>query len=164
MPGRLISVSELKRLRKGWKNIGKKVVFTNGCFDLIHIGHIRYLSCAKCLGDYLVVGLNTDSSVRRIKGRKRPLMPEKERAEILCALWFVDYVVMFDEDTPERLIKEIEPDVLVKGADWGLDKIVGADYVLKKGGEVRRIDFVKGRSTSKLIEKVVRLYCKNKRG
>jgi len=158
MPGRLVKVSELKRLRARWKKAGKKMVFTNGCFDIIHIGHIQYLGQAKSLGDYLVVGLNSDLSVRKIKDKQRPIISEEERAEILCAFWFVDFVVMFDEETPERLINLLEPDILVKGADWPMKKIVGADYVLKKGGKVKQIKFVKGRSTSWIIDEIIRRY------
>ncbi len=157
--GEIKSLEELKELRNLWRKEGKKLVFTNGCFDLVHIGHIRYLKKAKELGDYLVIGLNTDQSVRRIKGEKRPILPEDERAEILCSFWFVDYVVFFDEDTPEKLIKEIEPDVLVKGADWKLEEIVGADFVLKKGGEVKRIELEQGKSTTAIINEILRRYC-----
>jgi len=158
MPGKLVKLSELKKIRAGWKQAGRKMVFTNGCFDLIHPGHIRCLARAKSLGDYLVIGLNSDASVKRIKEKGRPILPERERAEILCAFWFVDYVVLFKEDTPEKLIRALEPEVLVKGADWPTRKIVGADLVLKKGGKVRQIDFVKGKSTSKIIAEIVRRF------
>ncbi len=156
MPGRLIKLSELKKIRSRWKKARQKMVFTNGCFDLIHVGHVRYLQKAKALGDFLVVGLNRDGSVRRLKGAGRPLLPEKERAEILCAFWFVDFVVMFQEDTPERLIRELQPEVLVKGADWTVENIVGADLVLKNGGEVRRIEFVPGRSSSRILAQILK--------
>ncbi len=159
----MVKVSELKKIRAGWKRAGKKMVFTNGCFDLVHLGHIRYLKQAKSLGDFLVVGLNADASVRRIKGPKRPILPEEERAEILCAFRFVDYVVLFWEDTPEKLIRGLLPDILVKGADWAAGKIVGADLVLKNGGEVRRINFVQGKSTSAVIEEIVKRYRKPRR-
>jgi D-beta-D-heptose 7-phosphate kinase/D-beta-D-heptose 1-phosphate adenosyltransferase len=151
-----MKLSELKKIRARGKRAGRKMVFTNGCFDLIHVGHVRYLQKAKALGDFLVVGLNSDGSVRRLKGAGRPLLPEKERAEILCAFWFVDFVVIFKEDTPERLIRELQPEVLVKGADWTVENIVGADLVLKNGGEVHRIEFVPGRSTSRIITQVLR--------
>jgi D-glycero-beta-D-manno-heptose 1-phosphate adenylyltransferase len=154
-----ISVNELGKLRKRWRAQKKKVVFTNGCFDLLHPGHTRYLADARSQGDLLVVGLNTDASVRKIKGALRPIMAQKDRAEVLAALRSVDYIILFNEDTPEKLIAAVEPDVLVKGADWAIDKIVGADRVLKKGGAVRRISFAKGYSTSAIIEKVVRNYC-----
>jgi len=158
MPGQIVSLKKLKELRKKWKKQGKKLVFTNGCFDLLHLGHIRYLKKAKSLGDFLVVGLNSDRSVKKIKGEKRPILPEKERAEILASLWFVDYVVLFDEETPERLIRELEPDVLVKGADWKLKEIVGADLVRSRGGVVRRIPLYKGRSTTSVIDEIIRRY------
>ena len=158
MPGQIVSLKKLKELKKKWKKQGKKLVFTNGCFDLLHLGHIRYLKKAKSLGDFLVVGLNSDRSVKKIKGEKRPILPEKERAEILASLWFVDYVVLFDEETPERLIRELEPDVLVKGADWKLKEIVGADLVRSRGGVVRRIPLYKGRSTTSVIDEIIRRY------
>ena len=159
MPGQVVSLKKLKEFRKKWRKQGKKLVFTNGCFDLLHLGHIRYLKKAKSLGDILVVGLNSDRSVKKIKGEKRPILPEKERAEILSSLWFVDYVVLFNEETPERLIKELEPDVLVKGADWKLKEIVGADLVRSRGGVVRRIPLYKGRSTTSVIDEIIRRYC-----
>jgi len=159
MPGQVLSLKKLKELRKKWKRQGKKLVFTNGCFDLLHLGHIRYLKKAKSLGDILVVGLNSDRSVKKIKGEKRPILPEKERAEILSSLWFVDYVVLFNEETPERLIRELEPDVLVKGADWKLKEIVGADLVRSRGGVVRRIPLYKSRSTTSVIDEIIRRYC-----
>jgi len=159
MPGQVVSLKKLKEFRKKWRKQGKKLVFTNGCFDLLHLGHIRYLKKAKSLGDILVVGLNSDRSVKKIKGEKRPILPEKERAEILSSLWFVDYVVLFNEETPERLIKELEPDVLVKGADWKLKEIVGADLVRSRGGVVRGIPLYKGRSTTSVIDEIIRRYC-----
>ncbi len=159
MPGQVVSLKKLKEFRKKWKKQGKKLVFTNGCFDLLHLGHIRYLKKAKSLGDFLVVGLNSDRSVKKIKGEKRPILPEKERAEILSSLWFVDYVVLFDEETPERLLRELEPDVLVKGADWKLKEIVGADLVRSRGGVVRRIPLYKSRSTTSVIDEIIRRYC-----
>jgi rfaE bifunctional protein nucleotidyltransferase chain/domain len=133
---------------------GKRVVFTNGVFDILHAGHVEYLAKAKALGDILIVGVNRDSSVRRIKGPGRPLQAERDRAIIVAALKPVDYVVLFAEDTPERLIKEICPDVLAKGADYAVADIVGADFVLAHGGEVRRIALKKGRSSSSLIEQM----------
>jgi len=159
MPGKVIKLDALKKLRKRWRAQKKKMVFTNGCFDLIHPGHIRYLQEARAAGDLLVVGLNSDGSVRKIKGKKRPVIPGKDRAEILCALRFVDYVVFFGEDTPGKLIAALAPDVLIKGADWELDKIVGADLVLKKGGAVKQIKFAKGYSTSGIIDEVLKKYC-----
>ena len=132
---------------------GKKVVFTNGCFDLLHVGHIRYLEEAKKCGDILVVGINTDASVKKLKGENRPIQKEDERAEILAALRAVDYTVLFAEETPLELIKQVVPDVLVKGGDWPIAKIVGADFVLKNGGEVRSLNFVEGRSTTNILKK-----------
>ncbi len=154
----LLSKEEMKSLRKKFKDENKKVVFTNGVFDLIHSGHIDYLTKAKNLGDILIVGLNSDSSVRRIKGDKRPLINETERAFLLSNLKPVDFVVIFYEDTPFELIKELVPDILVKGADWSLDKIVGSDIVLANGGEVKNIQFVNEQSTSKIIEKILSRY------
>jgi D-beta-D-heptose 7-phosphate kinase/D-beta-D-heptose 1-phosphate adenosyltransferase len=135
----------------------KKVVFTNGCFDIIHAGHVRYLKKARALGDILVVGLNSDSSVRKIKGVGRPIMPETDRAEILSALSAVDYVVIFKEPTPIRLIEAIRPEVLVKGADWRRGRIVGEDMVKGYGGRVSRIRLIQGRSTTNIINRVLRL-------
>lgn len=131
----------------------KKVVFTNGCFDLLHVGHIRYLEEAKKNGDILVVGINSDASVKRLKGEDRPIQKEDERAEILAALRAVDHTVLFTEDTPLELIKKIKPDILVKGGDWAIDQIVGADVVLQNGGEVRSLLFVEGRSTTNILKK-----------
>jgi len=138
----------------------KKIVFTNGCFDLLHAGHADYLNRAKSLGDILVLGINSDASMRRIKGEKRPILPQQMRAYLLDNLKPVDYVVIFEEDTPLELIKAIKPDVLVKGADWDLERIVGADFVLSYGGRVERIAFSFDISTSKVIERILGLYCK----
>lgn len=136
------------------KMSGKKVVFTNGCFDLIHPGHTRYLRAAKRLGDYLIVGLNSDRSVSSIKGAGRPVMPEDARAEILASFGFVDAVVLFEEDDPLQVIKHLVPDVLVKGADWKEEEIVGAEVVRAAGGKVQRIDIVPGYSTTEIIERI----------
>src|SRR2546427_2669453 len=133
---------------------GARVVFTNGCFDLLHPGHVRYLAAARALGDVLVVGLNSDASVRRLKGPGRPVLDVQERAEVLGALAAVDHLVVFDDDTPRRLIAALTPDVLVKGADWAADDIVGRDEVLARGGRVERIDLVPGVSTSALIARI----------
>jgi rfaE bifunctional protein nucleotidyltransferase chain/domain len=133
---------------------GARVVFTNGCFDLLHPGHVRYLAAARALGDLLVVGLNSDASVRRLKGAGRPILSAPERAEVLAGLAAVDYVVMFDEDTPRALIAAVGPDVLVKGADWAPEDIVGADEVTARGGRVERVDLVPGVSTSDLIKRI----------
>ena len=159
-------VVSVKRLTANFKTRrrGKKVVFTNGCFDIIHAGHVRYLKKARALGDILVVGLNSDASTRAIKGKGRPIMPEKERAEVLSALSSVDFVVVFKEPTPIRLIEATRPDVLVKGADWKSGKIVGEGVVKSYGGRVSRIRLVKGKSTTNIINKVVRLHKKKKTG
>lgn len=134
---------------------GERIVFTNGCFDLLHIGHTRYLEAARRLGDLLVVGVNSDASVRTLnKAPDRPLVPEGQRAEVLAALASVDYVVVFDEPDPARLISEVQPDVLVKGGDWPLDQIVGREIVEGRGGTVRTIPLVPGVSTSTLVQKI----------
>lgn len=132
---------------------GRKVVFTNGCFDLLHVGHVRYLQEARKLGDLLVVGLNSDASVKRLKGPTRPVQNESDRAEILAALACVDFTTMFTEDTPLELIRLVKPDILVKGGDWKIDQIVGGDFVQANGGRVMSLQFVDGKSTTKLIEK-----------
>ncbi len=131
----------------------KKVVFTNGCFDLLHIGHIRYLQAAKALGDILIVALNTDTSVKKLKGSTRPIQTENDRAEILAALECVDYTFLFNEETPERVIHLIKPDILAKGGDWKIEQIVGAPFVQSYGGQVYSLPFVDGKSTTRLIEK-----------
>jgi len=130
------------------------IVFTNGCFDLIHIGHISYLRKAKQMGDFLWVGLNSDESVRRLKGEKRPIISQNDRVEILASLRFIDYLTIFDQDTPFELIKLIKPDILVKGADYKGKTIIGADIVNRAGGIVKLIDFVEGKSTSTIIDKI----------
>ena len=131
-----------------------RVVFTNGVFDILHVGHVRYLKKAKSFGDILIVGLNSDASVRRLKGPERPLQRQRDRAEILASLRVVDYVVLFGEDTPESLICAIRPDVLVKGADYATAEIVGADFVKSYGGAVRRVRLSRGRSTSGILQKL----------
>jgi D-beta-D-heptose 7-phosphate kinase/D-beta-D-heptose 1-phosphate adenosyltransferase len=139
---------------------GKKVVFTNGVFDLLHLGHVTYLQEARKQGDLLIVGLNSDASVRRIKGPLKPLLPLAERAEMLLALSCVDYVTFFEEDNPFNCIKAIQPDVLIKGGDWAIDKIIGGDIVVARGGRVANIPVVEGRSTTNLIQMVVDRYGK----
>ncbi|WP_456383862.1 D-glycero-beta-D-manno-heptose 1-phosphate adenylyltransferase [Persephonella sp.] len=145
-------MKELEKIEK-WRKEGKKIVFTNGCFDIIHAGHVDYLEKAKALGDVLVVGMNSDDSVRRIKGKERPINPQEYRKRVLEALKPVDLVIVFDEDTPENLIKAVKPDVLVKGGDWSIENIVGADFVKSYGGQVTTIDFVYDISTTKIIQK-----------
>jgi D-beta-D-heptose 7-phosphate kinase/D-beta-D-heptose 1-phosphate adenosyltransferase len=139
---------------RGLQRAGKKVVFTNGCFDLLHVGHVRYLQEARALGDALVVGVNSDASVRGLKGPGRPLTPARDRAEVLAALACVDYVTVFPGATPQRLIAAVQPDVLVKGGDWPVEKIVGREVVEARGGRVLSIPFVKGRSTTATIERI----------
>ncbi len=155
---RIVSPAELKKIRHKLKSKGKKVVFTNGCFDLIHEGHVDYLIKAKKLGDVLFVALNTDESVKRIKGENRPILMEKERGFIISNLKPVDFVTFFEEDTPEKIISELIPDILVKGADWSIDKIIGREVVEKNGGEVKTIDFVSSQSTSKIISLIIKRY------
>ena len=138
---------------------GCRVAFTNGCFDILHAGHVRYLSAARASADMLLVGLNTDQSVRNIKGPRRPINPEALRAEVLAGLTCVDLVVLFDEPDPMALIQTVKPDVLVKGADWPEDQIVGADFVKQQGGRVERIDLVADISTSALIQVIKERYC-----
>jgi D-beta-D-heptose 7-phosphate kinase/D-beta-D-heptose 1-phosphate adenosyltransferase len=146
------SRDEIKEIRTQLKREGKKVVFTNGCFDLIHAGHVDYLIKARAMGDALILALNTDSSVRRIKGDKRPILKQDERAFILSNLKPVDYVTFFEEDTPAEIINDLIPDVLIKGADWAMDKIVGRDVVEANGGEVKTIEFINDQSTSNIIK------------
>ena len=140
---------------EGWRAAGETLVFTNGVFDLLHRGHAEYLEEAANLGDRLIVGINSDASVRRLKGPSRPIVPGEERAELVGALACVDAVVLFDEDTPERLIRELRPQVLVKGGDWALDQIVGRDFVESSGGRVLSIPLRQGLSTSNLIERIL---------
>lgn len=139
---------------KKWQNKGEKVVFTNGCFDILHAGHIRYLSKAKSIGDHLVIGLNTDNSVKKLKGTNRPLQNEQDRALILAGLEAVDLIVLFGEDTPLEIITFLKPDILVKGSDYSIDNIVGAKEIVQWGGKVETIEFVNGKSTSLIIEKL----------
>lgn len=153
MISRLETIQDLQAELKKAKDSGQKIVFTNGCFDLLHVGHVRYLSEAKKLGQILVVGVNADESVKRLKGPTRPIQNESDRAEILHGLKAVDHTVIFQEDTPEKLIKELRPDILVKGGDWTIDKIVGAPFVQSYGGKVCSLSFIDGKSTTKIIEK-----------
>jgi len=159
MPNKKIkTLARMKVIIPRLKAEGKKVVFTNGCFDILHVGHIRYLKKAKNFGDILIIGLNTDRSVKLIKGEKRPIVPEKERAEVLAALEFVDYIVLFDEPDPLRLIEALTPDVLVKGADWAKGKIVGKETVKNAGGRVVRVPLVDRASSTGMIEKIIKVY------
>jgi D-glycero-beta-D-manno-heptose 1-phosphate adenylyltransferase len=153
-----IVLEELVKIRESLKQKGEKVVFTNGCFDILHAGHVDYLIKAKECGDILIVGLNSDHSIREIKGNNRPIVNETERAFILDNLKPVDYVVLFNEPTPQKLIESIIPDVLVKGADWNIENIVGRDIVENNGGEVKTIEFVNSQSTTNIIKKVIDIY------
>ena len=148
------SVNSLLSITKQLKKKGKRIVFTNGCFDIIHAGHTIYLKKAKALGDALIVALNTDASVRRLKGNSRPLVSLKDRLEVVSSLESVDYVTSFGDETPRRLIELIKPYVLAKGGDWSADKIIGADIIISCGGKVVSIPYVAGHSTSGLIKKI----------
>lgn len=152
------TLKELIRIRNGLKRRKKSVVFTNGCFDILHRGHIEYLRKAKSLGDVLIVGINSDSSVREIKGKKRPIVPQDDRAEIIASLEMVDYVLIFKETTPLKVILNLVPDVLVKGGDYTVDKIVGNKIVETAGGRVITVKQVPGRSTKNIIRKIVNRY------
>lgn len=154
LENKILPLSKLKDVVLRLKSAKKRIVFTNGCFDLIHWGHIKYLQDARKKGDILVVGINSDSSVKRIKGKNRPVINERDRVRLIAALECVDYAVLFREDTPLKLIGLIKPDVLVKGADWNKNNIVGKDIVLNNGGSVTTIKFIKGYSTSNLIKKI----------
>ncbi|MCX7613453.1 MAG: D-glycero-beta-D-manno-heptose 1-phosphate adenylyltransferase [Caldimicrobium sp.] len=148
------SLDELMEISQHRRKRGQIMVFTNGCFDILHAGHIDYLKRARSLGDFLVVGLNSDASIRKIKGRERPINSQEMRIEVLAGLATVDYVVVFEDETPERLIRALKPDVLVKGEDWEEDKIIGADFVRSHGGRVERIKFTYSTSTSNIIQKI----------
>jgi D-beta-D-heptose 7-phosphate kinase/D-beta-D-heptose 1-phosphate adenosyltransferase len=154
MSGKIVSIDELREERKRLRAEGKRLVFTNGCFDLLHVGHVRYLRNARELGQALVVAINSDRSVRELKGAGRPIMNEQERAEMLAALRAVDYVTVFDDISPRALIAEIVPDVLVKGGDYQLDEIHGREEVERAGGRVHSLPFVEGASTSSIIKRV----------
>jgi len=153
MNSKIKKSSRLAKILAGLKGRGKRIVFTNGCFDILHAGHVEYLSKAKRLGDVLVVGLNSDRSVRLLKGKTRPINKEGDRAKVLASLYFIDYVTVFGELTPEKLIRELKPDILVKGGDWKKGDIIGADFVKSLGGRVATIPFVKGYSTTSLINR-----------
>jgi D-beta-D-heptose 7-phosphate kinase/D-beta-D-heptose 1-phosphate adenosyltransferase len=158
---KLVSRKELAKKVQTLKSTGKRIVFTNGCFDLLHVGHVRYLKGAKNEGDVLIVGLNSDQSVRQIKGAGRPVVGEKARAEVLAALACVDYVTLFNEPDPLVTIQMIAPHVLVKGADWEENAIVGKEVVEANGGRIVRIPMTGGASTSKLIKKIISTHCRD---
>ena len=158
MINKIRTIEELKPLLAILRATGKKIVFTNGCFDLIHTGHTRYLAQARSYGDILVVAVNSDSSVRTIKDKRRPIRPQEDRAETLAALECVDYITVFEESDPYHVISELQPDILVKGGDWPVDKIVGKDIVEARGGKVINVPYIKGASTTEIIERIVRKY------
>ncbi|MCK6602160.1 MAG: D-glycero-beta-D-manno-heptose 1-phosphate adenylyltransferase [Bacteroidetes bacterium] len=157
-PGKILTVREFLPIRQDLRKAGMKLVFTNGVFDILHKGHAEYLLKARNLGDALVIGLNSDSSVRRIKGEKRPINPEADRAYLLASLKCVDFVVYFTEDTPFELISEIIPDYLVKGADYRIDQVIGRDVVEENGGQVLTVELTPEKSTTNVIEKVLNVY------
>jgi rfaE bifunctional protein nucleotidyltransferase chain/domain len=158
MHDKMKTVKELRPLLDILRALGKKIVFTNGCFDLIHTGHTRYLTKARSFGDILVVAVNSDSSVRMIKGGNRPINDEAARMETLAALQSVDFVTLFDERDPYLIISELQPDVLVKGGDWPVDKIIGRDIVEARGGKVVSVGYIEGASTTGIIEKILKNY------
>jgi D-glycero-beta-D-manno-heptose 1-phosphate adenylyltransferase len=151
---KIYTLPQLQAQLRDWKSQGQKIVFTNGCFDLLHLGHVDYLEKARQNGDKLVVGLNTDASVSRLKGPSRPLQDEMSRARVMASLLFVDAVVLFDSDTPLQLIEAVEPDVLVKGDDYSVEQIVGHELVVARGGQVKTVPLVKGYSTSNIVQKI----------
>lgn len=154
------TLPDLQRKAAEIKAAGGKIIFTNGCFDILHVGHTRYLKAAKSLGDCLIVAINSDHSVRQLKGPKRPIMPQDERAEILAALESVDYVTLFDELDPLNVIMALQPDSLVKGGDWTQDRIIGSDFVKAYGGQVETIPYIEGASTTNIVEKIIEIYCR----
>lgn len=158
MNKKALSLETLQRKVSALQRRKKKVVFTNGCFDILHVGHVRYLAKARALGDCLVVAVNTDASVRRLKGPTRPVTPQGERLEVLAALSSVDYLLLFGERTPQKIIGALGPDVLVKGGDWALDQIVGKEVVEARGGKVVRIKTVPGASTTHVIERILKRF------
>ena len=152
--GKLKSFEEIRSIAVGARNNGKRVAFTNGCFDLLHRGHVHVLRAARACADLLIVGINSDQSVKHIKGRARPVLPESDRCELVGAMEMVDFVVLFNEPDPYSLISAIRPDVLVKGGDWNTDKIIGGDLVEEAGGEVVVVPYIKGFSTTEIIERI----------
>jgi rfaE bifunctional protein nucleotidyltransferase chain/domain len=150
------ALASLQKKVRALQRQGKKIVFTNGCFDLLHVGHVRYLAAARALGDCLVVAINSDASVRRLKGSTRPIVPHRERMEVLAALGCVDYVVLFNANTPQQVIDTLVPDILVKGGDWALEEIVGKETVEQHGGKVVRVKVVPGASTTGIIERILK--------
>lgn len=160
MSKNILKLEDLAEIRKGLKKFDKKVVFTNGCFDILHAGHVDYIAKAKEKGDILIVAVNSDASCRRIKGPARPIVPEHERAFIIASLKPVDYVVIFEEDTPYETIKKLIPDVLVKGADWAIENIIGREIVEANGGSVEVIEFVNNQSSTNIIKTILERFNK----
>ena len=160
MRSKILKLSDLIQIVKDLRKSGKQIVFTNGCFDILHVGHVRYLAAARSEGDVLVVGLNSDGSVKSIKPDNRPIVSQEQRAEVLAGLAFVDFITIFDESDPLALISAIKPDILVKGADWKEKEIVGADVVKAYGGKVVRVEVVPGISTSQIIRRIIKRYQK----
>lgn len=155
---KVVSLDQLQPARQQLRHAGKSVVFTNGCFDLLHPGHVRYLQEARSLGDALIVALNSDRAVRELKGATRPILKENERAEVMAALECVDYVVIFDDISPQATIAALLPDILVKGGDWGVENIIGASEVTAAGGQVLSLNFVPGVSTSEIIDRIQQIH------
>jgi len=151
-------LDELINLRKKWKQEGKKVVFTNGCFDILHLGHIKLFKFAKSLGDILIVGVNSDSSIKKIKGSKKPIFPLSERLEVLEAIEYIDYLTVFEDETPKRLISLLLPDVLIKGGDWKPEQVVGKEEVERAGGRVIIFPYIEGYSSSNIIERILKSF------
>ncbi len=164
MVSKLLSLDVLVKEIQRLVSLRKRIVFTNGCFDILHAGHVRYLEEAGALGDILIIGMNSDKSVHLIKGEKRPVIAQDQRAEVLAGLGIVDFIVMFDEPDPLNLIKAIKPDILVKGGDWPEADIIGADFVKVRGGMVKRIPVVPDISTSGIIDEILKRFQKNNRG
>ncbi|MBC3539559.1 D-glycero-beta-D-manno-heptose 1-phosphate adenylyltransferase [Rufibacter sediminis] len=152
---KIVTLPQLLSKVEEWRAQGQKIVFTNGCFDIVHMGHVDYLERARLLGDKLVVGLNTDQSVSRLKGPSRPLQDEMSRIRVMASFWFTDALVLFDQETPRELIEAVGPDILVKGDDYAIENIVGHDVVLARGGAVKTIPLVKGYSTSQVVRKIL---------
>jgi len=157
---KITTLSGLRDKVKVFKQRGKLVVFTNGCFDILHYGHIKYLEDAKSKGDYLIVALNSDSSIKKIKALGRPVIGQLDRLKTIAALASVDFAILFNEDNPLKLIKALKPDILIKGSDWSKEKIIGADFVESYGGKVMTVNLVKGRSTSAIINKIIHDFSK----
>jgi D-beta-D-heptose 7-phosphate kinase/D-beta-D-heptose 1-phosphate adenosyltransferase len=154
---KILGWEALKKEVERRRGLGEKIAFTNGCFDILHVGHVRYLAQARRMGDLLILALNSDASVRAIKGEKRPFVPQEERAEVVASLAAVDYVTLFDETTPLALIEYLRPDCLVKGGDWKEEQVVGRDAVMSWGGKVHLIPVVEGASTTNIAEKILRV-------